>query len=198
MIRMVVPVVLMTAGVALAAQLEIGKGIFTRSDSLPLVLKLTKPLGGPGELTLTWTDCYGRTVAVDKKAVQVDGDTLATHMKLDRAVAMQNVLKAELNVGRTTVSAPKTEFIVTPESARWDDYQIIMYYAYKTPAQQWALRDVGITAGKIPDQGQAIQFDPKILKGEAWREIYQLRDVPLVGLLLGHCGRHDQAKQQSG
>ena len=153
MIRMVVPVVLMTAGVALAAQLEIGKGIFTRSDSLPLVLKLTKPLGGPGELTLTWTDCYGRTVAVDKKAVQVDGDTLATHMKLDRAVAMQNFLKAELNVGRTTVSAPKTEFIVTPESARWDDYQIIMYYAYKTPAQQWALRDVGITAGKISSGG---------------------------------------------
>ena len=39
---------------------------------------------------------------------------------------------------------------MTPASTEWDDYQIIMYYAYK-PDLQPALRDVGINAGKISD-----------------------------------------------
>jgi hypothetical protein len=153
MIRAIFPMILVTAGLVLAAELEIGKQIVTRNDTLRAVLKLPKALAGQGTLTLHWTDSYGRTVAVDKQNVRVSGRTVSVSVPLDRAVALHNFLKAELTVGETTVSSGKTEFTVTPESPKWDDYQIIMYYAYKRPAQQWALRDVGITAGKISSGG---------------------------------------------
>ncbi len=150
MIRTIIPIVLAaSAALAAGAQLQIGKDIVTRNDALRATLKLQKALRGAGRLKLTWTDCYGRTVAVVEKDVRVAGDSLPVELPLSRAVAMQNFLAAELTVGDATVRAPKKSFIVTPDQTKWDDYQIIMYNAYKTPAQQWALRDVGITAGQI-------------------------------------------------
>ncbi|HUS48456.1 MAG TPA: beta-galactosidase, partial [Phycisphaerae bacterium] len=150
MIRTVIPIILAaSAALAAGAQLQIGKDIVTRNDALRATLKLKEALRGAGRLKLTWTDCYGRTVAVVEKDVQVAGDSLAVELPLSRAVAMQNFLAAELTVGDAALRAPKQSFIVTPAETKWDDYQIIMYYAYNTPAQQWALRDVGITAGQI-------------------------------------------------
>lgn len=134
--------------VAMAQTLEIGPALVTRADTLKGMLQPKDPLNGAGKLTLNWTDCWGRTVASETQDVQVQGDNVAVSMPLNRAVAMQNFLECGLQVGQTTVKTPKTEFFVTP-SAVWDDYQIIMYYPYDTPAQQWALRDAGITAGQI-------------------------------------------------
>ncbi len=141
-------VVLLAGSMAMAARLQIGKDIVTRGGTLQAILKLSQPLAGNGQLTLTWTDSYDRTVAVEKRRVKVNGTEVAIRLPLARAVALQNFLAAELKVGRAVVRARKAEFIVTPEYARWDDYQIIMYYAYK-PDQQDALRDIGITAGKL-------------------------------------------------
>jgi len=164
MTRIILPVILMTSGLALAAELEIAKEIVTRSDSLKAVLKLPAAATGRGTLTLTWTDSYGRTVAVEKKTVQVAGRELPLTLPLARAVALQNFLQAELTVGQTVLRAPKTEFVVTPELPGWDDYQIIMYNAYR-PNQQMALRDVGITAGKISSGGARTWTG-----GKAWYE----------------------------
>jgi len=149
MIRITLPAVLLTAGIALAGELEIGSRIVTRKDSVRAVLKLTKALKGAGRLKLTWTDAYGRTVAAEEKPVKVDGREVAVVLPLARAVAMVNFLAAELTVGDQTLRAPKAEFVVTPTDTKWDDYQIFMYYAYKTAAQQRALRQLGITCGQI-------------------------------------------------
>ena len=84
MIKVILPVLLMTAGLALAAELHIGRDIVTRNDTLRAVLKLPKALTGLGTLTLTWTDCYGRTVAVVKKTVRVAGKTMPVSLALAR------------------------------------------------------------------------------------------------------------------
>ena len=52
---------------ALAQTLEIEKGLITRNDRLKGALLLSSPLSGQGQLTLTWTDSYGRTVAVESR-----------------------------------------------------------------------------------------------------------------------------------
>ncbi len=132
----------------MAAELEIDQAIVTNNDTLKAVLKLPAAMRGTGELTLTWTDSYGRTVAVETSQVQLAGREVAISLPLARAVAMQNFLAAKLKVGGKVLTAPRKEFIVTPAKTVWDDYQIIMYYAY-APAQQMALRKVGITAGKV-------------------------------------------------
>lgn len=148
--RAVVSAVLtsIVGAVAIAQTLEIDKSLVTRSDTLKAVLQLKDPLPGDGKLTWRWTDCWGRTVAAETEPVKVDGTRVALSLPLARALAMQNFLEGEVQVGQTTVRFPKTEFFVTPPSA-WDDYQVIMYYPYATPAQQWTLRDAGVTAGQI-------------------------------------------------
>jgi hypothetical protein len=60
---------------------------------------------------------------------------------------MQNFLEAELAIGTETLRSNREEFIVTPVPG-WDDYQVIMYYPYKSEQQQ-GLRSLGVTAGQI-------------------------------------------------
>jgi len=132
-----------------AAEIEIADRIFTRHDFLPLKLRLPEVMRGRGELTLVWTDSYDRKVAEFTEPVVVDGEAVSFSLSLAPAVAIQNFLEIKFEIGNQTIQG-RREFFVTPSSTEWDDYQIIMYYAYK-PDQQPALRDVGITAGKISD-----------------------------------------------
>lgn len=148
---------------AFGASLEISDKIVTRNDSLDARIILPAAMKGQGQLTLTWTDSYGRTAAVLNQKVDVSGSKLDVSLPLDRAVALQNFLSASLVVDGKTVTVDKTEFFVTPDNPKWDDYQVIMYTAYKTPAQQRALWDIGITAGKISSNG-ALQPDG----GKVW------------------------------
>ncbi len=159
MLRWIIPAVLLMAP-ALASGadlLQIGDELVTKNDSLRVVLNVPEEAEGKQQVRLTWTDSYGRKVAED--TVEVDGSQ-ALSVPLDKAVALQNFLQAELTVGERTLTSKK-EFIVTPESPAWDDYAVVMYNAYKTPVQQKALWDIGINAGKVssastqrPDGGQ--------------------------------------------
>jgi hypothetical protein len=152
-------VLLMAAPLAMAAEvLEVSDAIVTKNDSLSAVLHLPEGVKGQGDLALTWTDSYGRTVAVVNKSVDVAGGKLPITLPLDRAVALQNFLQAKLVVGDRTIESDKTEFFVTPANPKWDDYAVVMYYAYRSPAQQRALWDIGINAGKISSNG-AMQYD---------------------------------------
>lgn len=136
------------AGAPLAATIDPGDEIVTRADRLRGRLVLPEPLDGKAKLKLTWTDSYGRTVALEESDVQADAGIVPFEIDLAPAVALQNFIEAELSLGGRVFAAPKAEFIVTPEYDRWDDYQIIMYYPYERSLQR-ALRKVGITAGKI-------------------------------------------------
>ena len=149
MIRTIALAGLLATGAAMAAELKIADKIVTRTDSLEAVLTLPRAMTSEGKLTLTWTDSYGRTVAVQTAKVPVRGRQVPIGLPLARAAAMVNFLAAELTVGGQTLRAPKVEFVVTPTDTQWDDYQIFMYYAYKTGAQQRALRGLGITCGQI-------------------------------------------------
>jgi hypothetical protein len=119
----------------------------TRNDTLNGALALNSPLSGPGQLTLTWTDSYGRTVAVESRKVTLKGSSVPIRLRLKPAVALLNSLSVQLTSSQGTVKAGPTDFVVTPNEP-WDDYQVIMYYAYK-PEQQPALRQLGVTAGQI-------------------------------------------------
>ena len=110
-------------------------------------LVLNSPLSGQGQLTLTWTDSYGRTVAVESRTVTLNDRSVPFELRLKPAVSLFNFLSVGLTSGQSTVKAGPAEFVVTPNEP-WDDYQVIMYYAYK-PEQQAALRKLGITAGQI-------------------------------------------------
>ena len=138
---------LVVASIATAQTLRIASGIVTRDDVLRATLRLEAPVTGPGELKLTWTDTYGRTVAAETRRVQVRGAEVPIALPLERAVSMLNFLTAELTVGGRTLRAPKAEFVVTPRR-KWDDYEVFMYYAYR-PEQQPHLRDIGVNAGQV-------------------------------------------------
>lgn len=132
---------------SLAQTLEIESGLVTRNDTLKGALRLNVPLSGAGQLTLTWTDSYGRTVAVESHNVTLKDRSVPFQLSLKPAVALLNLLSAELASNQTTLKAGPVEFVVTPNEP-WDDYQVIMYYAYK-PEQQAALRQLGVTAGQV-------------------------------------------------
>jgi len=131
----------------LAQTLQLESGLVTRNDTLKGALVLISPLSGPGQLTLTWTDSYGRTVAVESRKVTLKDRSVPFQLRLKPAVALLNFLSAELTSAQTAAKAGPVEFVVTPNEP-WDDYQVIMYYAYK-PEQQAALRKLGVTAGQI-------------------------------------------------
>ena len=130
-----------------AQTLQLDSGLVTRNDTLKGVLELASPLSGQGHLVLTWTDSYGRTVAVQSQRVTLKDRSVPFELHLRPALALLNFLSARLTSGETTVKAGPADFIVTPNEP-WDDYQVIMYYAYK-PEQQGALRKLGVTAGQI-------------------------------------------------
>jgi hypothetical protein len=124
----------------LAQTLQLESALVTRNDTLKGTLVLNSPLSGQGQLTLTWTDSYGRTVAVESRTVTLNDRSVPFELRLKPAVALFNFLSVGLTSGQSTVKAGPAEFVVTPNEP-WDDYQVIMYYAYK-PEQQAALYDV--------------------------------------------------------
>jgi Beta-galactosidase trimerisation domain/Beta-galactosidase len=130
-----------------AQTLQLESGLVTRDDALKGALVLTSALSGQGQLTLTWTDSYQRTVAVESRVVTLKEKSVPFQMRLKPAVALLNFLSAELTLGQAKVKAGPAEFVVTPNEP-WDDYQVVMYYAYK-PEQQAALRKLGVTAGQV-------------------------------------------------
>ena len=133
---------------AAAQTFQVGPEIVTRGDSLKVALKLPPGAAGEAKLQLVWTDSYGRIVADEARDVKLAGDALAFELPLARSVAMLNQLSGKLTAGGKSFDIPKADFVVTPDGA-WDDYAVIMYYPYKTPQQQLALRDAGINAGQI-------------------------------------------------
>src|SRR6185503_13719432 len=105
----------------LAQTLQLESGLVTRNDTLKGALALNSPLSGPGQLTLTWTDSYGRTVAVESLKVTLTGSSVPIQLRLKPAVALLNFLSVELTSGQSTVKAGPAEFVVTPNEL-WDDY----------------------------------------------------------------------------
>ncbi|MBI3831007.1 MAG: beta-galactosidase [Planctomycetes bacterium] len=146
-----------------AAKLTLEKAALARSDKIKGKFELAAPAAANGTLVLTWTDCFGRTVAKSEQAVNAGAAEASFEISAAPALGLANTLTAELTLGEAKTSAA-AEFVVTPDYEPWDDYQVIMYYAYK-PEQQAHLRDIGITAGMNQSRSN---FEPSSRSTKVW------------------------------
>lgn len=147
------------------AEIHLDEGIVTRNDILKGVLKLDDPFEVQGQLKLIWTDSFGRTVAVETQTLNIASDSIPFEISLSRGVTLQNFLEAEFTFGHWHFIAPKKEFIITPEPSKLDDYEIIMYFPYRSELQN-NLRKAGITAGQI--QSKSTYMHPE--RARIWWE----------------------------
>ncbi|MFB3922033.1 MAG: beta-galactosidase [Terriglobia bacterium] len=110
---------------------------------------------GKGELSLKWTDSYGRVVDERKIPVQLNDESeFRFTLDLRRAVAMQNELTAHFTFEGTNRKGARDHreedarisFIARPPDRKWWDYQIIMWQ--DGSAEHYAqLKRFGISAG---------------------------------------------------
>ncbi len=126
-------------------ELKLKQFAFTRGDEISGKIVLAKPLTGGGKVTLTWSDCFNRTVAIQEEPSDAGEKDLSFELPAAPALALANTLTVDVDDNGTKLSANKT-FVVTPDVEPWDDYQVIMYNSYK-PEFQNRLRELGITAG---------------------------------------------------
>lgn len=117
--------------------------------------KTELPGTGKGQLTITWTDVYGRLI--EQRTIPFKlRDTTKVPFLLDlrRAVAMRNALAVRfsfMGVGKRGAQDRRDEraeisFIARPPDRTWWDYQIIMWQT-RTAEQYAALKTLGVSAG---------------------------------------------------
>lgn len=120
------------------------------------VIYRTNGLGsGKGELSVKWTDSYGRVVDDRKIPVQLtDESEIRFTLDLRRAVAMRNELSVHFTFEGVNRKGEKdhreedaqVSFIARPPDRKWWDYQIIMWQ--EGSAEHYArLKPFGISAG---------------------------------------------------
>ena len=80
---------------SLAQTLQVDKGLVTGDDSLKRTLLLSSPLSGQGQLTLNWSDSYGRTVTVQSRQV------LSVSLRLEDLVTWRAELREAAPVSST-------------------------------------------------------------------------------------------------
>jgi len=124
-------------------------------DGLVRVVYRTSSLAtGKGELTVQWTDAYGRVVE-DRKIpfVLTDESEVGFALDLRRAVAMRNDLKVHFSLEGVNQKGARdrreedaeTSFIACPPDRTWRDYAIIMWQDHT--AEHYALlKTLGINA----------------------------------------------------
>ncbi len=170
--------VILCLAVALAACPTFGGEIVLPSPALerdaPLqVLYRTGSLAtGKGELSVKWTDVYGRVVEDRKIPFELaDESEVAFPLDLRRAVAMRNDLSVHLSLeGVNKQGAPdhreedaQVSFIARPPDRTWWDYAIIMWQEHS--AEHYALlKTLGINAGM--HSGKANSLPDFLLKND--------------------------------
>ena len=128
-------------------ELKLKQLAFHRGDAISGKIVLAKALTAAGKVTLTWTDCFGRTVAVHEEVGEAGEKEMPFEFPAAPALALGNTLLVNVADATANQTYSATQpFIITPDYEPWDDYQVIMYYAYK-PEFQSRLREVGVTAG---------------------------------------------------
>ena len=152
--------------IAIAAGAEIvlpGPGL-EREGTITAIYRTNQLATGKGELSIRWTDTYGRVVDDRKIPVELtDENEIAFPLNMRRAVAMKNELKAHLmfeGVNKKGVRDHREEdaqitFIAKPPDRDWWDYTIIMWQRH-TAEQASILRQVGINGGESVGRNKAI------------------------------------------
>jgi hypothetical protein len=141
---------------ASAAELILPSTALERSGPVHAIFRTTPLATGAGQLSIEWTDAYGRVV--DHRVIPVemtDETDIGFEVDLRRAVAMQNELKAHLvfdGQNKKGASDHRDQeavltFIAKPPVHTWWDYSIIMWQNY-SPDFFAKLKGLGINGGQ--------------------------------------------------
>src|SRR5579864_3050125 len=142
--------------VTFAAELTLPSTALERSGPVHAIFRTSPLATGTGQLSLEWTDVYGRVV--DRRVLPVemnDEADIGFELDLRRAEAMQNQLRGHLVFdGQTKRGAAdhrdqeaEITFVAKPPDRTWWDYAIIMWQNY-SPAQFAKLKDLGINGSE--------------------------------------------------
>ncbi len=140
---------------ALAAEIVLPSSALERDGPAQVIYRTNGLATGKGELSIKWTDSYGRVVDDRKIPVQLtDESEIRFTLDLRRAVAMRNELSVRFAFEGVNRKGEKdrreedaqTSFIARPPDRKWWDYQIIMWQ--DGSAEHYArLKPFGINAG---------------------------------------------------
>ncbi len=148
--------ILSAASACLAGQIVLPSSALERDSPVRAEYRLGWQASGKGELTLRWTDTYGRTIEDRKIPFELtDESSIPFTLDLRRAVAMSNRLKVHLSLDgvnrkgdrdRREEDAEAT-FIARPPDRSWWDYVVLMWQNFN--ADEFAvLKTLGINAGQ--------------------------------------------------
>ena len=145
-----------TIALASGAEILLPSNALEREGTIAAVYRTNQLATGKGELSIKWTDTYGRLIENRKVPVQLDDENEITFpLSMRRAVAMKNELRVHFTFdGVNRKGAPdhrdedaNVTFIAKPADRQWWDYLIIMWQRH-TAAQVAALKQVGINGGE--------------------------------------------------
>lgn len=147
----------LAARTVLGGEIVLPSPVLERDAPIQVVYKIPWPATGSGELSIRWTDVYGRVVE-DRKVPFALRDEFEVSFQLDlrRAVAMQNELRVHFSFNGVNKKGEheyreedaKVSFIARPPDRTWWDYAIIMWQ--EQTAEQYALlKTLGINAAAM-------------------------------------------------
>jgi len=145
---------ILAAQIAFAGEILLPSAALERTGPVQFVYKTAWPSTGKGQLSIRWTDVYGRVIE-DRKmpVVLTDESQTGFHLDLRRAVAMQNELSVHFSfVGKNRKGErddreedASVSFVARPPEHAWWDYKTIMWQNHN--ADQYAvLKTLGINA----------------------------------------------------
>ena len=146
------------------AELILPSAALERNGPVRAIFRSAPLVTGRGELSIEWTDSYGRVI--DRRTIPVelnDETDIGFDLDLRRAEAMQNVLKGHLvldgrdkngKADRRDQEAQLT-FIAKPPVHTWWDYDIIMWQDY-SPELVAKLTELGVNGGEWGGRQQAL------------------------------------------
>ncbi len=139
---------------ASAAEIVLPSSALERTGPVHVIYKTGWPATGKGELSVKWTDTYGRVVE-DRKipVVLTDEAEIGFDIDLRMAVAMENELSVHFSLaGKNRKGAPdnreedaKISFVARPPQQEWWDYATIMWQSHNA-AQYATLKTLGVNA----------------------------------------------------
>src|SRR5690348_13644000 len=90
--------VVLSATVACSAEIVLPSNALERDGRITAIYRTGQLATGKGELSLTWTDTYGRVIEDRKIPVELtDENEIAFPLQMERAVAMKNEVRAHLS-----------------------------------------------------------------------------------------------------
>ena len=145
----------LTAQSAYGGEIRLPSPVLERDAPVRAIYTTLWPVTGKGELSIRWTDVFGRIVE-DRKIpfVLTDESEVGFELDLRRAVSMKNELNVHFSVdGKNRKGEPdrreedaKISFVARMLDRNWSDYEIIMWHEHGLEANA-VLKEVGITAG---------------------------------------------------